>query len=574
MSKKSDKQEIYRLIEFLSANKHRFSKENNREKLSAFKALSGKDILDPKALFDYHEILCFMQAYPADAETIKLVDEELARFPDRIARYREVHGEDDDRIEDLGMADTSIFYPYSYHMARWLLRNYGPEADLNWDDYNEKEDDPLSGLLSIFAQQMENDGVDDENLTSAEWIDFALAPDQTPLEWLLRRFEQTGIPTNVKQHLYDSAELGLTWNLGRSKACRTLAKEQPQSIYFQKSDLKKQKLDLRETPEKPKPKLRRLSAADGMKVLDRLICALLPRHRELYPATFANVHEVYETSPGYGLNIYILGMRPEDRMPLETNYSALLIKNGVPIGYGIGVLFFERCEIAINVFDTFRSGEASIIFDHFFRVFYHLFGARALIMRRWQVGHENEEGLQSGSFWFYYKLGFRSNDPEIDEIAHAEAMKIARDKSYRCDLRTLKKLALSDMVIDFTPNAVKPYVELQVTDIGVAVTRNIAADFGGDGEKARISLSRQVAKALGISGLSKWSPLAGTRFGEWSLLLGMIPDLEHWSKEDKSKLISLIKAKADILETVYVNGLQKHKRLRRALVELAVSGEH
>src|SRR3989304_2951445 len=113
-------------------------------------------------------------------------------------------------------------------------------------------------------------------------------------------------------------------------------------------------------------------------------------------------------------------MRPLDRMPLEVNYSALLMKNGVPIGYGIAVLFFDQCEIAINVFDTFRSAEASVIFDHFFRVFYHHFGGRAFLMRRWQVGYENEEGLQSGSFWFYFKLGFRPIDPKTNALALEE----------------------------------------------------------------------------------------------------------------------------------------------------------
>jgi hypothetical protein len=204
------------------------------------------------------------------------------------------------------------------------------------------------------------------------------------------------------------------------------------------------------------------------------------------------------TSPGRGLEIYMVGMKPENRMPLETNYSGLLIKNGVPIGYAISVLLFERCEIAINVFDTFRSGEASIIFNHFFRVFYHHFGGRAFLMRKWQVGHENEEGLQSGSFWFYYKLGFRAIDPNVNNLAKAEAAKIGKDNSYRSDIRTLKKLALSDLLVDLRPKPRRPFSELLVSDIGMAVTDDIARNFGGDGRRALRNSLKAVSSALGI----------------------------------------------------------------------------
>lgn len=515
-----------------------------------------------------------MQAYPGNSVLLEMVDRELGEFDRRIEFFRQLNGADDDRLEDAGMVDTSIKYPYSYPMACWLEENFGRDVDIDWDDFSSREDDPLSGLLNLFALYAENDGVDDEGLTTEDWIDEALGAEKTSLKWLLDRFDSLDASLQVKQHIYDGAEIGLNWLLGRSRAARTLAKIAPKKIFYHKSDLKKARIDLRRSTRKARPDLRLLTSGKGEFIINRLTSALLPRHRELYPTTYANPSEVYVTSPGRGLEIFILGMRTDDRMPLETNYSAMLVKNGVPIGYGIAVLFFERCEIAINVFDTFRSGEASVIFDHFLRVFYHHFGGRAFIMRRWQVGHENEEGLQSGSFWFYYKLGFRPIDAGVAELAREEMEKIGRDRTYRCDLKTLKRLALSDLVVDLRPRPRPKFKELSVSDIGIALTRYIAANFAGDGLRAGRVFSRNVRKALGNLVLSRWTRSERLQFERWCPLIGMIPDLSGWKQRDKRDLLRLIKSRGGLREREYVRRLQSHKRLKAAFTYVAEQGSH
>ena len=47
----------------------------------------------------------------------------------------------------------------------------------------------------------------------------------------------------------------------------------------------------------------------------------------------------------------------------------------------------------------------------------HLFGSDACSIDPYQLGHGNEEGLASGAWWFYYKLGFRPLDPDIRKLA-------------------------------------------------------------------------------------------------------------------------------------------------------------
>ncbi|UCE66029.1 MAG: hypothetical protein JSU85_14440 [Candidatus Zixiibacteriota bacterium] len=559
------------LIRLLDSLKFSFSAANSGLKAQIIKVLASKKLLNPSHIIKYHEALCFMQAYPDNSEIKTLADLELAGFADRIAYFREIYGEDDERIEDAGLVDTVIRYPYNYIMTRWLVDKYGDDIDIDWEYYAENERDPLSGLLNLFALYVEDDGIDDEDLTTEEWVDTALAEGQSSLKWFLKKLDELEASFDVRQYIYDGAELMLNWKIGKSRAASTLAMTNRSVIYYQKTPMKKQRFDLRRIAKSKPPRIKLLSGKEGKKIIETQILALLPRHRELYPTLYANPSEIYVTSPGRGLEIYMVGMKPQNRMPLETNFSGLLIKNGVPIGYAISVLLFERCEIAINVFDTFRSGEASIIFNHFFKVFYHHFGGRAFLMRKWQVGHENEEGLQSGSFWFYYKLGFRPMDPKVREFAEEEAEKIRADRSYRCDIKTLKRLALSDMLVDLRLKPREPFRELLVAAIGMAVTKMIAADFASDGRKALRYAKKYALSSLGITGLSKWTDNERLQFERWSPLLVLIRDLREWSKNDKNLLIEIIRAKAAKREKRFVAIMQKHNRFREFLIGL--SGE-
>jgi hypothetical protein len=562
-----------KLIRLLESLRFSFAADYSRQKAEIVKTLVPKEILSPSLILKYHDALCFMQAYPDNREIKNIADQELSSFSDRVAFFRDINGPNDERIDDLGMVDTFIRYPYNFIMSRWLLKRYGNDIDVDWEYYAEDERDPISGLLNIFALYIENDGIDDEDLSTEEWVKNALGGNQTSLRWLLTKFEVLQGSFDIQQYLYDGAELMLKWYLGNSRAASTLAKAERPVIHYQKRPMKKRRFDLRHISKSRSPQLKLLTKKQGQRIIETQILALLPRHRELYPTLYANPSEVYVTSPGRGLEIYMIGMHPENRMPLETNYSGLIIKNGVPIGYAISVLLFDQCEIAINVFDLFRSGEASVIFNQFFKVYYHHFGARAFLMRKWQVGHENEEGLQSGSFWFYYKLGFRSIIPEVEDLARKEASKIKTNKSYRSDLRTLKRLALSDLLVNLRSGSEEPFRELRAADIGMAVTRMIASDFGCDSQKALRSAGKFVISSLGITDYRRWSKNERQQFERLAPLLAVIKDLPEWSKKDKKILLRIIKSRAAIREKGFVQLMQRHKRLKDSLTAISKSND-
>jgi hypothetical protein len=57
------------------------------------------------------------------------------------------------------------------------------------------------------------------------------------------------------------------------------------------------------------------------------------------------------------------------------------------------------------------------------------------------LGHENEEAIASGAFWFYYKLGFRPAGQEVAKLAEKEAAKAAAKPGYRTTPAILRRLS-------------------------------------------------------------------------------------------------------------------------------------
>lgn len=553
------------LVDRMTQLRLAFSPGDAGLKAEILSALRNETVRSRRLLEKYHEALCFMQAYPDNPAILANVDSELAAFGDRVALLARPRGKGNP-LDDTGIAMTTLHHIYSLEMARWLSDRFGPNVDVDWDAYDEQECDAFSGLLPLIALYLENDGIDDPNQATSEWIKNAVGQ-QNSLRWLIDNLDRMQVPVEVKRYIFDNAEVPLRWNLAKTNGSRTLAKTPTGDIYYQQSPLQKERIDLQKSIRKSPPSMRLLPPAKAKETIAILIRALLPRHRELWPATYSNPGEVYVMNPWRGLNIYLFGMLPESRMPLESNYAALLIRNGAPIGYGISVLFFAQCEIAINVFDTFRSGEAGAIFAYFVRVFYHHFGARELLVRDYQVGHENEEGIESGAYWFYYKMGLRSLNKEIDALARVEWEKIAADRTHRTDRPTLRRLAKSDLYIPLGGTPGGKFTELRVIDLSAAVTKAVASWFDGDRRKASRHFTRALSRAgLPQSGLTKFQRMQYERFAP---LLSLIDDLPHWSRKEKSDLLAIIKAKAAPTERDYIFRLQAHEKLKVALRRLA-----
>jgi len=250
------------------------------------------------------------------------------------------------------------------------------------------------------------------------------------------------------------------------------------------------------------------------------------------------------------------------------------------------VMLGARADIGINIFPTYRGGESAYIFEKFAAAFHHHFGARKFVMRRYQVGWQNPEGVQAGSYWFYYKLGFRSIDAGVRVLADRERARLVRTPGGRSGPAVLKRLARSDLVLCTDGTDAADFRDIDPKTTGLAVTQRITARFGGDRARALREMARHVVRALGHGGAGgDVSPVRPSRSalapGPWHLapvtpwrllpVVSLIPRLASWTPAERRGLLALLRAKEARRERGFVIALQRHPRFLGFLRRLSAA---
>jgi hypothetical protein len=310
-----------------------------------------------------------------------------------------------------------------------------------------------------------------------------------------------------------------------------------------------------------------VSAKEGLKIIDMLRATTTVRYRELYGITHGDPTSVVRVDAGRGVEIFLWGLPPERRLPLRAYHLGFTLKNGVPINYIEGINLCGKMEVGFNTFYTFREGESAWVYAQVLRVLRHQAAAECFSIDPYQLGLNNQEAIESGAFWFYRKLGFRSTSPKLEALAIREEQEIAAQPAYRTGPSSLRRLAGANAVYEVDRSRRGEWDDFVVRNLGLAVNRRMAREFKGDGEKLRAASIREVTRALGCRP-QDFEPSASRVLSDLSLVLGLLDGLERWSLQEKESTIGIIRAKVSANESRYSKLLQGHARLRRALIEL------
>jgi hypothetical protein len=146
------------------------------------------------------------------------------------------------------------------------------------------------------------------------------------------------------------------------------------------------------------------------------------------------------------VDFFFFGVPKKWRLPFRAYDAGMFFKNGVPIGYFEGLSFFERMEMGFNLYYTFREGETAWLYARTMKLFHEQRGVDCFTIDPYQLGHDNEEAIASGAYWFYRKLGFRPVTEEIQRISAREERRIATKPGYRTPPATLRRLASMPLV--------------------------------------------------------------------------------------------------------------------------------
>jgi hypothetical protein len=515
-------------------------------------------------LQERHARLCFARAFPRSASERRRAERELAGFERRVRRHR-------DALYNSGIAGTPYYYQWNHRMARWLSGRYGRAVDVDWEEFDKHEWDEVSALLSLVVAWAENEGLDDDDVRVGDWVRLAKGRiRQTDLAWLLSTVERTGLPPELRRHLYESLNLPLVWDLTGCPDSVTHAVLPVRRVFYDRGLRPAPPADLAAAIRRPPGALEPLPRAAGQRIIDAGRAALSQRAREFHVIVHGNPDEVYRVDVGRGLAIFVIGLERALRLTVESDYGAFLVKNGVPIGYGYAVLLGDRADVGINVFPLYRGGESAFILERFCAVFHHHFGARKFVMRRYQVGWHNPEGIEAGSYWFYFKMGFRSVDAAVRALAARERERLDRRRGARSGPAMLRRLSRCDMVLCTDGTDVAAYRDIDPKATGLALTRTIATRYGGDRGRALRDMARRVRRSLGASASGRLSP-GPLATGRLVPILSLIPELPRWTPDERRAAAALVRAKEARRERGFVLALQRHPRFLRWLRRLAAA---
>ena len=394
------------------------------------------------------------------------------------------------------------------------------------------------------------------------------------LPWLFERFEMLAKSDREKAELYNSQNLFVSWtpSYRASRTGMRLSVNARNVFYHREPLIQRREISLRDELQKPPLVAERLSRPEGEKILDLAREASTLRYRELYGFTHGDPGKVLRVRIGRGVDVFVMGVPPGKRLPLRAYHAAMIFKNGVPVGYFEGLSICERMESGFNLYYTFRDGETAWLYAHTLHLFRQLLGVTVFTLDPYQIGYENEEGIESGAFWFYRKFGFRSTSSAVMKLVVNEEKKIATRSGYRTPARTLRKLAESPMVFELeyagessSRSRAGDWDRFQVRNIGLAVQRRMAAVSGGDAEKFKSAAAKELMDVMRADG---WRDPELSTLHDFAAAFSLVADLREWSDAEKRALAKVIHAKAGLDESNYLKLMQKHARLRQTVIDL------
>ena len=552
-------------LDDLEESRRRFG-EGDAKIRRALRVLSKSKLTDADSLIRFHETLLFIRAYPPNATVTKQVERILKDFGSQVQGLSEKDA-DLSQLNDpevSGITGGSVTSNFSYAIVRWLVAKYPAQLSIDWDWF--EEEDRFGATMPRFLPLLEDDAMVEAHVPYREWLRAAKGR-RRELVWLIERFESLPFSDKTKASLYDSLKLHITWRYG-FRASRTGMRLSGRRIFFHKVPLiARRDILLSRELTSPAIPLERLSRAQGERILDLSRETSAVRYRELHGFTYGDASRILKADLGRGTQVFVTGVPPEKRLPLRAYHAALIFKNGVPVAYFEGLSICERMESGFNLYYTFRDGETAWLYARILHLMRQLLGVTVFSIDPYQVGHENEEGIESGAFWFYRKLGFRPVKPELLKLTRAEEAKVQKNPGHRTSVATLRKLAAGHMLFDLFKNESRHlWDKFEARNIGFAVQRRMAREFDGNAEAIQEQSLDFVKRALRVNGRS-WNDSEHAALRNLSLVLAMIPGLEEWNADQKLLATRIIRAKGGRDEALYLKLMQKHAALRDAFMQ-------
>ncbi len=547
-----------RALTILERCRDEFTPDMATRKVAALRTLARSRLATAEQVRRLHEVLCFIRAYPDDADVLHRVERMLESF----ARRRDLCAHRD-ALEHSGIAGTLIWFPFFYPTARWIAHRW-PDA-LRLDRTDTVAEESIAKALPGLMTPIESHALREAHLPGYRALDAlrGACPDAT---FLVERVAAMPGDDVTRETLYDLINPSCELLPGPTTPACTTAVFGSAPRAWQTRPLRHARPDLRAELLRPPRAVRRVSRSDGQALVTLARESMITRSRDLDAFAHGNEADVWLCDNGAGLAFALIGMVPSRRAALPAIYGGLTLQNGVPVGYHQADLLGRSAAVSFNTFETFRGGESAHAFARLLATLRAFSGVTSFSVEPYQLGQDNDEGIESGAWWFYYKLGFRPRARVALQLAAAEMQRQRKRSAHRSTPETLRRLAAHHVLFDL--DAALPAPLLLPARIGLRVGATLAEWAPSDRAAA---VERSSATVMHRCGLESFQGFTRDERAAWVALAPLLAALpmESWTAAERAALVPLVRAKGARAERDYARLTAMHTRLQESLAALS-----
>lgn len=467
MKAKSSFNQLYNRLLSLVGN---FATENILLKNQLLKSLQEHVLPEKKVLLSYCDTLLFICSHPQNAEQLQLAEKELKRITSFL---KPKNRSQQPGYQNSGLPYSTIFTRFSHDCLAWLLSN---DVFLVTIDSYSKEEDKLANVLKLTLPALERERTA-VGYTSEELLEALHVKPKHHLKFIILQLSKFNGQPFLKDQLFEALDYYVNVSCKSPAFSKFYNRITHETTFFQDALIKN--FDSGELLDRSLPPAKNLGIVQLQELVFCIKNSLLLKSRETDPVTYMDERSLRFFELERGISVAIYGMTPGRQLPLESYIGYTLFKNGFPAAYGGSWIFGSQALFGMNVFESYRGGESAFMMCQLLRVYRQMFGINYFEIEPYQFGKDNPEGIESGAYWFYYRLGFRSVDKEQRDLAEKEHQKIRTKKAYRSSYSTLKRLAESYVAL-----MLGKYNTLSVGEISQKVSTLIEKEFKGDRNEA------------------------------------------------------------------------------------------
>jgi hypothetical protein len=522
-------------------------------KLEWMEALARTRLAVASEIRALHEALCFLEAYPDDAQVLRAARRILRDFhkrPDLLRHRRTLAGS--------GIDGTDTPFRFFWPTARWISRTWPGSLVLERDDPDHER--AILAALPILLEPAQAEWLRGLGKPTLAVLDRLRPTQVTDAEFLIGLVEAMPCDEAHREAFFDQMDPPFVLRAGRATPQRTTTRLNLVPDELRPAGPDRNRRDLRAEARRAPRNIRRMRAPEAAALLRLARISMITRERDVAVFQYPNLRDCWLIDDGGGLAFAWMGIEPARRALLPATYAGLTLQNGVPVGYIQLDVLGRHAAISFNTFATFRGGEAARVLARLVAAAHHLFGTEDFSIEPYQLGEGNDEGIESAAWWFYQRNGFRPRAPQAQRLARRETGRSRKDPGYRSPEASLRRLARWHVFYSLSPVR-RPGLPRTAKLLEAAVRE--MRRFGPANSAARRAAAAAAARAALRAGAPRAA--ADRALADWAGIVLALQRIGRWRQRDFRLLRNLIRAKAGVSERDYLKLFARHDRLRKLL---------